>query len=148
MRYMLYEAKKGKVFFEKEIHYIKKYIDLQKIRTSNRDFVKLDLKGTFNGVLVELMLLMPFIENAFKHAENKREGNVIEIEISGSEKSIEFSCKNSYLPDTGMKDEFSGLGNELIKKRMNLLFPGKHELVISDANEIFHVLLKIDLDEN
>ncbi|MBL0032015.1 MAG: histidine kinase [Bacteroidetes bacterium] len=148
MRYMLYEAKKGKVFFEKEIHYIKKYIDLQKIRTSNRDFVKLDLKGTFNGVLVEPMLLMPFIENAFKHAENKREGNVIEIEISGSEKSIEFSCKNSYLPDTGMKDEFSGLGNELIKKRMNLLFPGKHELVISDANEIFHVLLKIDLDEN
>ncbi|MBP6531951.1 MAG: sensor histidine kinase [Bacteroidia bacterium] len=148
MRYMLYEAKKGKIFFEKEIQYIKKYIDLQKIRTSNKDFVTLELTGTFTGILVEPMLLMPFIENAFKHAENKREGNVIEIKISSDEKQIEFSCKNRYLPDTGMKDEFSGLGNELIKKRMNLLFPGRHKLVISDEDEIFQIMLMIDLNEN
>ena len=148
MRYMLYEAKKGKVFFEKEIHFIKKYIDLQKIRTSNSNFVKFELNGTFNGVMIESMLLIPFIENAFKHAENKREGNAIEIKIEGNERQIKFVCKNSYLLDTEMKDEFSGLGNELIRKRIDLLFPGKHELIISDENGIFKILLILDLDED
>jgi two-component system LytT family sensor kinase len=145
MRFMLYETKAEWIPLEKELEYIDKYIALQRIRTANPDFVHYAVSGQPAGCVIAPMLFIPFIENAFKHAASKRTENVINIRIQIVPGRLIFECSNSYSPGTGMKDEHSGLGNELIAKRLTLLYPGKHELVIADHREVYSVTLTIEL---
>jgi two-component system, LytTR family, sensor kinase len=148
MRFMLYETKTGKIPLSKELAYIEKYIDLQKIRTSNPDYVSFEVSGDAGGFLTEPMLYIPFIENAFKHAENKKQEHAIRIRFSIEKEKIGFSCENHYtLPEQPSADP-GGLGNELIRKRLGLLYPGKHTLDIVRANGIYKVALIVERDED
>ncbi len=148
MRFMLYETKTAKIPLDKELQYIEKYISLQKIRSSNSNYVQYDVIGNTNGIMVEPMLFIPFIENAFKHAENNRTGSVVNINISIEADSITFECENKYNPNTSTEIEYGGLGNEIIKKRLQLLYPNKHILEIKKAGNIYSVKLFLQLHEN
>lgn len=143
MRFMLYETKTEQILLEKELTYIGKYIDLQKIRTANPDYVHYAVEGNPDGVLIAPMLFIPFIENAFKHAANARMGNVIHITIRIITEGIVFECTNGYNPDAKGKQEYGGLGNELIQKRLGLLYPQRHKLEVNDNNHIYQVKLAI-----
>ncbi|HLK27692.1 MAG TPA: histidine kinase [Puia sp.] len=144
MRFMLYETKAEEIPLEKELAYIHKYIELQKIRTTNPNYVNYSVEGNAYGKMIAPMIFIPFVENAFKHAENKKIENAISIHILIEEKKIVFQCKNNYDDVGQMKSEQSGLGNELIKKRLMLLYPEKHTLEISKDNLSYLVKLSIE----
>ncbi len=145
LRFMLYETKTFHILLEKELAYIEKYISLQKIRTRNPDYVQYTVAGNAAGHQIAPMLFIPFIENAFKHSAPKKEGNVITIAITIHETGIRFTCTNHYLPGTAVEDGYNGLGNELIRKRLLLLYSDKHTLQVTDAHNRYTVALDLPL---
>jgi sensor histidine kinase YesM len=147
MRFMLYETKNEKIPLLNEIAYIEKYIDLQKIRTANSNFVDFKVIGDRGNGLISPMILLPFIENAFKHADNRKNENVIRIEVIIEKKQLIFECENKY-SRSELEQEFGGLGNELIKRRLELLYPLNHVLLIRKNADIYNVKLAVNLHEN
>ena len=147
MRFMLYETKIERISLRKEVEYITKYMDLQKIRTSNPHFATFSVEGNIQKHTIAPMIFIPFIENAFKYAPVLKEGNIIEIQILVNNNSIDFVCKNKIQNMVAQKD-FGGLGNDLIQKRLELLYEKKHTLEIKQTHENYEVHLNIKTDEN
>lgn len=143
MRFMLYETKPAKINLDKELTYIGKFIELQKIRTTNEHYVNYSTKGDPTNFMIPPMLLISFIENAFKHAENKMAENAINIHLDIEKEKLQFECENAYNQNTKIKSEQSGLGSDLIKKRLALLYPGKHALNITNNNGMYKVALSL-----
>lgn len=144
MRFMLYETKTDKIPISKELAYIEKYVELQKIRTNNSNYAFLEINTDGSNVLIDPMLFIPFIENAFKHVENKKTENAIRIVFNIEKGKIVFDCKNYFVSNTLTNKEEGGLGNNLIKRRLDLLYPEKHTLTIDTANNIYSVQLIIN----
>lgn len=147
MRFMLYETKTEKILLSKELAYVQKYIELQKIRTANPDFVCFSVEGETTYDYIAPMVLIPFVENAFKHAANVRNGNVIQIKVWVKKGAIGFECENKF-QESIEKSEHGGLGNELIKKRLELLYADRHRLEIIKKDDIYKVKLLIYRNEN
>lgn len=143
MRFMLFETKTEKILLSKEIEYIKKYIELQKIRTSNSNYASLEIEGNPQNKNISPMVFIPFIENAFKHTNNKKIENAITISILIKEGSIQLICKNKYDSSLQIQQEDSGLGDNLIRKRLHLIYPKRHTLVITNQNDLYSVDLTI-----
>ncbi|MBP6335032.1 MAG: sensor histidine kinase [Bacteroidia bacterium] len=143
LRFMLYETKTDRILLEHEIEYIKKYIELQKIRTSNLNFVHFQVTGSPGNNSIAPLVFIPFIENAFKHSTNKKLDNAINVQIFINKGSILFVCENKYDPNRKQKQGSNGLGNDLIQKRLNLLYPGSHTLELDKQTDIYSVHLTI-----
>lgn len=143
MRFMLYETKTEKIALEKELDYISRYIKLQKIRSPHANYISYTLTGRPENKMIEPMLFIPFIENAFKHALKTE--NAVTMSLSVEANKIIFEIANRYAKSTGPAIVQSGVGNELIRKRLSLLYPQRHTLDVNDANELYRVKLSIDL---
>lgn len=143
MRFMLYETKTEKIPLNKELTYIEKFIELQKIRTTNQHYINYTVKGDATNLMIPPMLFIPFIENAFKHAENKKAENAININLDIEKDKIVFQCENTHSQNLQLQQGYSGLGSELIKKRLTLLYPDKHILTITNNNELYKVALSL-----
>jgi two-component system LytT family sensor kinase len=143
MRFMLYETKSEMIPVSKEIEYITKYIELQKIRTSIPNYVNFIVNKHDNDFMITPMVFIPFVENAFKHSEDRKEENAIRINIVASDSFVLFECSNFFRINESENGSDSGLGNDLIKRRLELLYPNNHELSMEEEGEIFHVKLKI-----
>ena len=143
LRYMVYETKSEKISLAKELEYIEKYLELQKVRTSNHDYVNFQIAGDAGELTIAPMILFPFIENAFKHSENKKASNSIRIKVSIEEERLIFECENSYQTNGNGKQDFGGLGNELIKRRLMLTYPEKHSLEIAGSERMYKVKLTL-----
>lgn len=146
LRFMLFETKTEKIALSKEIEYIEKYIALQKIRTSNERFVNFNINGNTSNQLISPMIFIPFIENAFKHVDSKKTENAIAISLLIEDGKIRFECVNTYNENNKLPLEHKGLGNELIQKRIELLYPEKHNLVINSQNNSYKVYLELTND--
>ncbi|MCY1526552.1 Sensor histidine kinase BtsS [compost metagenome] len=144
MRFMLYETKSEEIFLSKEIEYIEKYIALQKIRTNNADYIHFTVTGKIGIKKVAPMIFIPFIENAFKHVNNKKVKNAISISIFIREHNLQLICENKYDLKFAVKNPHSGLGNELIAKRLQLIYPDKHVLEVYKKDDIYSVNLTIN----
>jgi LytS/YehU family sensor histidine kinase len=94
------------------------------------------------------MLFIPFIENAFKHAVNKKTGNAIHIEMTIANDMLIFNCENSYSKVGFNQPSAGGLGNELILKRLLLLYPGRHTLAVTSDGGIYKVKLELYYNGN
>jgi LytS/YehU family sensor histidine kinase len=143
MRFMLYETKPDQILLSKEIEYIEKYIALQKIRTSNKDYVRLTITGNVGSKLIAPMIFIPFIENAFKHTNNKKLENAISIDICVKAQKVLFTCENKFDSKPSVQQPDSGLGNELIQKRLHLMYPEKHILEVNKTDDLYSVHLTI-----
>ncbi|MCF2506006.1 sensor histidine kinase [Dyadobacter sp. CY107] len=150
LRYILYEIQPDWIPLSRELEYIKKYIDVQKIRTSNDEFVSLEINGPIDGIMIAPMVLVPFIENAFKHTTNKRNAGSIRISITVTDDQIHFQCINV----VGRKlseapEKPSGLGNGLLKQRIALLYKDTHRLTLQETvNEyVVNLYLPIKVHE-
>ncbi len=141
MRFMLYDTNTESIKLEDELAYIEKYISLQRIRTTNPDFVDYNVKGQPGAQRIAPMLFIPFIENAFKYAENKKVNGAVYISIIIEPDRIIFECENHFDKDTRQKTERNGLGNDLIRKRLQLLYPSLYTLNITEQNQIYKVKL-------
>jgi len=148
MRYMLYDSNTEKISLVSEVQFIKGYISLQKLRVKNPDFIELTIDGDFENIMIPPMLFIPFIENAFKHC-NLTTDKAIVISLIANNNELVFESKNYFDPENkGNKDKVGGIGIELVRKRLNLIYPGKHILNISKTENQFIVSLTIQLDGN
>ncbi len=142
MRFLLYEAKDKRIGLDQEINYLQQYIDLQRIRTSNKEYVTLNVIGDFNGKTIAPMILLPFVENAFKHTELRKAESSINITLIVEEKKLIFTCDNTLI-HTSNETSSGGLGIKLICKRLELLYPNLHKLMITLNNDQFKVKLEL-----
>lgn len=146
MRYMLYETNDEKVSLEKEIDYLNSYIDLQMQRFGKNVSVKTCFTNIDAAYQIEPMLLIPFVENAFKHGTGLMESAPIEIELSAKNDNLHFKVRNRYDPlSTQIKDHSSGIGLTNVMRRLDLLYHNKHNLLISKEDKWFNVSLQINL---
>ena len=145
LRYMLYESDDTSVTLLRETEYVNSYIELQKIRYASSLFIRVDMDPGDNQ-LIEPMLLIPFIENAFKHGTGTIPDPVIDISLRISDGLIDFRVKNKYDPENQeIKDLTSGIGLPNVERRLNLLYNQKHILSINKENGWFTVSLQIKL---
>ena len=145
LSYLLYECDESKVSLEKELNMMKEYMILEKARYGDKLELEIVIKGDTNNRKIAPLLLLPFIENSFKHCSKQTEQPWINLEISIENEILSMKLLNGVAladPDTSLHE----IKN--IEKRLLLLYPGKHELKKYIENEIYFVLLKIDLSEN
>jgi hypothetical protein len=143
MRFMLYETMADKILLSQEIEYIEKYIALQKIRTANANYVQFSVTGVIGNKMIAPMVFIPFIENAFKHTNNKKVENAITVHIIIGNKAIQLVCENKFDVKPTEIQPGSGLGNELIQKRLGLIYPQNHVLEVHKTNDRYTVNLTI-----
>jgi two-component system LytT family sensor kinase len=144
LRYVLYETRGDETDLEKEILQIKSYIDLQKIRTDNPYFVNFKIKGELKGQKIAPMIFIPFIENAFKHSKNKAKENAIDIDFEIQGNKIKMVCRNYFESNHLEVIPSQGIGNETVKRRLNLLYPDNHELDIEKTEYWFTIRMTIN----
>ena len=145
MRYMLYETKDNLVLLEKEIAYIENYVNLQRLRLANEEGVSLNINGDINSQKIPPLLLISFIENAFKYGVDESGHTNVSIEIDVNQDSLRFNCQN-YIGKKQEDAENSGIGLQNTKKRLELLYPNKHKLSIKEDPKTFNVDLFLKLD--
>jgi len=148
MRYMMQESLLNHVSLKKELDYIENYISLERLRIKNPDFVKFSINGDYEAIIVAPMLFLPFIENAFKHSVDSDCESGIIILFNINKNIITFSCDNKYDKTDSERDNTHGIGLETVKKRLELIYPGKHKLKINKKDSSFNVELKIETNEN
>lgn len=143
MRFLLYETKAERISLERELFYVQQYIDLQKIRTSNPIYVSFEIAGEISDHTIAPMVLLPFIENAFKHTESRKTESRIQIELLSNTDYLVFTCTNTLFAEQKISDK--GLGNALIRKRLELLYPNAHILTIKNNVPIYTIKLELSL---
>jgi two-component system, LytTR family, sensor kinase len=148
LRFMLYESNADRIPLDKEIEYIIKYIDLQKIRTSNPNFVKFEIAGDAGGKYIAPMILIHFIENAFKYATNKKIENAVNIRFDISEKRLSFYCSNYKSTSDDTSTEKNGLGINLVKQKLDLIYKKSYNLDIKNEDNWYIINLDIQLDDH
>lgn len=149
MRFMLQENVQEKISLAREVDYLNNYIDLQKLRTQTSPdiLIQTEIDTEVTGLQIAPMLLIPFVENAFKHGISLREPSHIKVSLQTREKELLFDVYNSIHPKTGNDPEKdkSGIGLENVKQRLQLLYPKRHELVIRESAKEFFIHLTVQL---
>ena len=152
LRYQLYECNESQIPLDREISYIHSFIDLEKIR-QNDNFeliVNID-KNSFGNAFIAPFVLMPFLENAFKHLSTHTIlKNWIHLNIGFLDNNLIFNVKNSVSNDDALSNDavqFGGLGLKNVKRRLDLVYPKAYHLDINSQKESFEVDLRIDLTQ-
>lgn len=146
MRYSLLDANQEYVVLEKEINFIRKFIDLQKLRIAedNPTEIKIKIDGNFDSAQIVPMILIPFIENAFQHGISFKKGSFIELEIRMHNQTLSMEVKNSI--NKNMQDlQGSGIGLNNVKSRLEILYKNRYKLIIKEKPDQYHVFLQISL---
>lgn len=147
MRYVIYDSHADKVPLEKDLTYIKNYIDLQKIRLSKQCTVEYEEMGNAAQLLIAPLLLITFIENAFKHGISYNKYSFIKINISVLNQLLTLTVKNS-IAEPGRTEAESGIGIDNALKRLRAIYKDRFHLDISTVDEVYVVNLKIELDDD
>ena len=149
MRFMLQENMQDKISLAREIEYLNNYISLQKLRTDASPMIKIEanIEQPLLPVQIAPMLLIPFVENAFKHGISFREPSHIKVALEVKEQVLNFDVYNSKhpRPESDPEKDKSGIGLNNVKQRLALTYPGKHELIIRETGKEFFVHLTIKL---
>ncbi len=148
LRYQLYECNGNKTTMDKEITYLLDYIDLQRLRRDENSKIFLNFSDDIKGLTIEPLLLIPFVENAFKHLSHfSDKNNEVHIALTKENDMIKFTVANTTEPKANtVIMEQGGIGLKNVKRRFELLYPGKHSLDIRDNNGVFNVSLAITID--
>ena len=145
MRFVIFETQHELVPLERKIEYINNYIALQKLRLSSSVEVRYSVTGDPGSLQIAPMLLTPFIENAFKHGISTEKKSVIEIHLEISENELHMLVKNTKFSKMKPSTDNSKLGIKNTIKRLELIYPGKHMLDISDKEKEYRISLHINL---
>ncbi len=143
MRYVMSESDVEQIALNKEIAYIHNFIELQTIRIKTANTVQFSITGQTDGWYIAPLLLIPFVENGFKHGVTSKQDQPFIIDLSVQNNTLSFKATN-YI-NQGIKDESNGIGLRNVQKRLQLLYPGKHTLLINETDGVFTALLTIAL---
>ncbi|MDX5421479.1 MAG: sensor histidine kinase [Hymenobacteraceae bacterium] len=141
MRYMLYESNDTLVSLSKEVEHIKNFIDLQKLRLREQTSIKFTTEGELEGKQIAPMLLMTLVENAFKHGLVSKNEIGITFNLVVSDSHLLFNSINN--TSTHKKREYGGIGLENLRRRLNLLYPNRHELTLEEKEGTFFATMKL-----
>ncbi len=149
LRYMLYECNADRVSLKKEVLMLQQYISLEKIRYEDRLDLTFTINGRLDDKLIAPLLLLPLVENAFKHGTSERIGTGwinVNLDVTGNKLKFKVSnskAENQY-DNTG---NYSGrIGLENIKKRLELLYPSSHQFRVINEDDIFFAMLEVELN--
>ena len=146
--YMLYEGNADRVQLEKEIKLVQDYIALEKIRYGQRLEVAFDVRGEVKGMMVAPLLILPFVENCFKHGVSEElNQSWVSIDLKVADKNLTLKVENSKSSDASAKDDFhykQGIGLKNVTRRLELIYPDQHDLKILDSEESFLVVMKLN----
>lgn len=147
LRYVLYETGEGKVPLEKEVQYLSDYIELERIRLGNRVDIRFNTKGNIAGQTIEPMLFLTFVENSFKHgaAASIDHGFVdIDLDVKGHELRFTIANSKSGKQANLLNRDQGGIGLENLSKRLDILYPERHELKLTDSVDKYIVNLTLN----
>lgn len=144
LRYMLYETDKAQVSLEKEMEVINDYLALQKFKFNDITKVNFNIKGDIQGYTIEPLLLITFVENAFKYGADNITPSFIKIDVSVDNGSFVMSVENKVVV-VKSNDENSGIGIKNIKRRLDLMYKENYNLDIEQKDDIFSIKLKLKL---
>ena len=144
MRYMLYDTSESMVLLQKEITYLQEYIDLQTIKQRDQSTVLFSTGELPKDLRIQPFLLIPFLENAFKHSnwDSQTGKGWIRAQVSFEKDCLIFNLSNS-LSSPMKKKSIHGIGLKNVQQRLNLFYPEKHQLKIEHKEESYHVYLQI-----
>lgn len=140
LRYITNEAHKNFIPINKELGYISSYVGLQKLRFENTVNVEFFVEGSTDEREIAPLLLSTFVENAFKYGVNPEKKSIIKISVFVSETEICLTVFNNKVADPQTETSEKGIGLQNVKKRLELLYPQQHELVINDENDSYSIL--------
>jgi two-component system LytT family sensor kinase len=143
LRYVLYESGEDKVDLSKDIQYLNNYIDLQKLRLSQKVRIRYSVQGTVEGKKIAPLLLITFVENAFKHGISYNKPSTIDISISIFEQTLTMMVSNPVVESNRFAT--GGLGLKNVTRRLELLYPGRHWLDVIHNDSLHIANLKIIL---
>lgn len=146
LRYVIYDGKAETVALSREVAHIKSYIELFQMRSEHPADIRFSVNGALDGHEIEPMILIPLVENCFKHCdfESNPEAFIdLDLKVSGNE--MHFSTLNTTDPGDQQKDQVGGVGLENIKQRLSLKYPNQHQLEIEEHEKRFAVKLKLQL---
>ncbi|HLK27530.1 MAG TPA: histidine kinase [Puia sp.] len=151
LRYQLYECTTDKINIQAEVEYIKNYVAMQTLRMENGTDIKLCCDDNLSGFHIAPLLLLPVIENAFKHVSNFRNAadNKIHLQLKKDEHDFILKATNTY--DKSLQTKYisnsGGLGMQNLKRRLGLLYPNRHLFLIDQQENTFSITLKIHYDD-
>ncbi|WP_197684532.1 sensor histidine kinase [Mucilaginibacter mallensis] len=144
LRYQLYDSVRTKIFLTADIHFLEDFLNLEKIRRDNFEFT-ITQDGALRGLEIPPLLFITFVENAVKHNIDAEERSFVYVFFAVVEEDLNFHCINSKPRITVKRDGSGGLGLANVKRRLELIYPGRHDLRITDNEETFNVHLIIKL---
>jgi len=146
MRYMMDDSREDKVLLSKEIEYLNNYIELQRLRISEKVKIGFTISGDPHSMMIEPMLLIPFVENAFKHGVSCVDEAVISISMDTGKDHLHFNVENRIFKNANADlPSEPGIGLKNVRRRLELLYPGSHVLSVSEEGTTFRVDLTIRL---
>lgn len=149
LRFIIYDTQSAFIPLEQEVEFIRDYIQLNGLRYSKNDPIKVTFKvsGAIDAGKIAPALLVPFVENAFKHGLDAGKDSFVNIALDVNGNHLVFSTTNSIHGQQrkNMPDQYSGVGLENVRKRPKLIYPHKHTLAVEEETGIFKVALKLEL---
>lgn len=143
MRYILTETQRDLVPLQNEVDFTHNFIDLQKVRLTDKVTLNFSTEGATDDLLVAPLLFIPFVENAFKYGVSTKEASSINIQFKTVGNTIHFTAVNYIVPSENNLTENTGIGINNVKRRLELMYPGKHNLTSFEKDNYYHVHLEI-----
>ncbi|MFL9485091.1 sensor histidine kinase [Chitinophagaceae bacterium LWZ2-11] len=144
LRYQLYDSARQQVLLTAEIHFLNDFLNLEKVRRDNFTFI-ISKEGELSGIQVAPMLFITFVENAVKHNGDPENKSYVHVYFYVTGNKLTFKCINSKPAEAYLKNRVGGLGLANIKRRLELLYPDRHDLTLKEETEVYSVILNIDL---
>ncbi|MCK8522943.1 histidine kinase [Aquimarina sp. D1M17] len=145
MQYVLYDVKEPKIGLLNEINYIQSYLELERLRHGEKVNSEIQIKGNIDDITIPPLLLLPFIENCFKHGSRNNENVKLDIHFENSKnEQLIFTAKNNFNSNQ-INDKKRGIGIENVRRRLELLYKNKYSLETKIIDDTFNVLLKIPI---
>lgn len=146
MRYVLYECNSGAVALEREVEFMSNYVELERIRHGKHVSINFTLSGDTGDKKIEPLLLIPLVENSFKHGINAQmENSYVNIQFEVNDHTVRLSVENSIPANGTLMKEKGGIGLDNVRKRLELIYPGNHRLEISPFKNRYLVTLQLNL---
>lgn len=146
LRYVLYESSESYVTVGKDLDFLHNYVELMRIRLPKHAELKTEIQTTSPDTLIAPLLFITLVENAFKHGVSNNKPSFIHIELAADNKQIVCYIRNSYFPKDDNDKSGSGIGLVNLRKRLNLIYPGKYSFTYGQEGDIYNCKLELRLD--
>lgn len=149
MRYMIYDSNVDEISLDRELEHIENYLEVARLKFDKNDRVDIHLEkeGNFHECRIAPLLLIPFVENAFKHGVDSKGGGYVHLRFSVSDGGLLFCVENPVIGKEESWKKHPGIGLDNVKKRLRMLYPDRHRLDISDSEGQFSIRLTLALEE-